>query len=248
MPKNGNVVLITPREELAVKEKQQLLSRCSRSTISSAADRDVPAQHSEADAVKALISDKEGKFLSKRGTAVVDARTNILFVRIPRTAREVRRLIRQIDVTVRQVVIESRIVIADDKFGRQLGVRFGMQTGFTLNRRYAAASAAASIRSRSSAPAAGRRPRETRTQTPFELASGLAAPATRCAAANVNLPVVNPAGQLALTLINLGSGNLINLELSALEADSRGKVVSSPRVVTADNQKASIEQGTEIRT
>ena len=62
----------------------------------------------------------------------------------------------------------------------------------------------------------------------------------------MNLPVANPAGQLALTLINLGSGNLINLELSALEADSRGKVVSSPRVITADNQKASIEQGTEI--
>jgi type IV pilus assembly protein PilQ len=60
------------------------------------------------------------------------------------------------------------------------------------------------------------------------------------------VPVANPAGQLALTLINLGSGNLVNLELSALEADSRGKVVSSPRVVTADNQKAHIEQGTEI--
>ena len=63
---------------------------------------------------------------------------------------------------------------------------------------------------------------------------------------NVNLPVPNAAGQLALTLINLGSGNLINLELTALEADARGKVVSSPRVVTGDNQKAAIEQGTEI--
>ncbi len=63
---------------------------------------------------------------------------------------------------------------------------------------------------------------------------------------NVNLPVASPAGQLALTLINLGSGNLVNLELSALEADTLGKVVSRPRVVTADNQKAHIEQGTEI--
>ncbi len=89
--------------------------------------------------------------------------------------------------------------------------------------------------------------RETRTQTPFELASGIASAGySDSPQLNVNLPVPNPAGQLALTLINLGSGNLINLELSALEADSRGKVVSSPRVVTADNQKASIEQGTEI--
>ena len=89
--------------------------------------------------------------------------------------------------------------------------------------------------------------RDTRTQTPYELASGIAnAGYSDSPQLNVNLPVPNPAGQLALTLINLGSGNLINLELSALEADSRGKVVSSPRVVTADNQKASIEQGTEI--
>jgi type IV pilus assembly protein PilQ len=89
--------------------------------------------------------------------------------------------------------------------------------------------------------------RETRTQTPFELASGIAtAGYSDAPQLNVNLPVANAAGQLALTLINLGSGNLINLELSALEADNRGKVVSSPRVITADNQKAAIEQGSEI--
>jgi type IV pilus assembly protein PilQ len=89
--------------------------------------------------------------------------------------------------------------------------------------------------------------RTTATQTPFELASGIASAGySDSNQLNVNLPVANPAGQLALTLINLGSGNLINLELSALEADNRGKVVSSPRVITGDNQKAHIEQGTEI--
>ena len=91
------------------------------------------------------------------------------------------------------------------------------------------------------------RDRDTRTQTPFELASGIASAGySDSPQLNVNLPVANAAGQLALTLINLGSGNLINLELSALEADNRGKVVSSPRVITGDNQKAHIEQGTEI--
>ncbi len=90
-------------------------------------------------------------------------------------------------------------------------------------------------------------PRDTRTPTPYELGSGIApASYSDSPALNVNLPVLNPAGSLALTLINLGSGNLINLELSALESDNRGKVVSSPRVVTGDNQKAHIEQGTEI--
>ena len=104
---------------------------------------------------------------------------------------------------------------------------------------------AASARSRGRC--VGSATRETRTQTPYELASGITyAGYSDSPQLNVNLPVLNPAGSLALTLINLGSGNLINLELSALESDNRGKVVSSPRVVTGDNQKAHIEQGTEI--
>jgi len=249
MRKNGNVVLIAPREELAVKEKQQLESMQQINDLEPLQTEMFQLNYQKADAIKALISDKDGKFLSKRGTAVVDARTNILFVQdTGGRLEEVRRLIRQIDVTVRQVVIESRIVIADDKFGRQLGVRFGMQTGFTLNRRYAGG-IGGSLNTQPVVSTSGgtTTTRETRTQTPFELASGLASAGYSDAPQlNVNLPVVNPAGQLALTLINLGSGNLINLELSALEADSRGKVVSNPRVVTGDNQKAQIEQGTEI--
>jgi type IV pilus assembly protein PilQ len=127
-------------------------------------------------------------------------------------------------------------------------VRFGAQTGFTFaNKRYAAGQGG----SLSTQPVVrlegDRLIRETRTQTPFELASGLASAGySDSPQLNVNLPVANAAGQLALTLINLGSGNLINLELSALESDNRGKVISSPRVVTQDNQKAHIEQGTEI--
>jgi type IV pilus assembly protein PilQ len=161
---------------------------------------------------------------------------------------EVRRVIRQIDVTVRQVLIEARIVIANDTFSRQLGIRFGQQTGATFNNRRTAVGLGGTL---STTPVVSIQGdtlvRQTRTQTPYELASGLASAGYSDAPQlNVNLPVANPAGQLALTLINLGSGNLINLELSALEADGRGKVVSSPRVITGDNQKASIEQGTEI--
>ena len=159
---------------------------------------------------------------------------------------EVRKLLRQLDTPIRQVVIEARIVIASDKFSKQLGVRFGAQTGFTFNK-YAAGQGG-SLNTQPVVHLQGDKiVRDTRTQTPFELASGLASAGySDSPQLNVNLPVVNPAGQLALTLINLGSGNLINLELSALEADTRGKVISSPRVVTADNQKAHIEQGTEI--
>ena len=252
MRKSGNVVLIAPREELAVKEKQQLEARQQISDLEPLQTEMFQLNYQKADAVQKLISDEKQKMLSKRGSAVVDARTNILFVQdTAARLEEVRRVIRQIDITVRQVLIESRIVIATDKFSRQLGVRLGVQTGFTLNKRYAGGfGGTLSTQPVVTCTVSGgvqTCTRQTRTQTPYELASGIAnAGYSDSPQLNVNLPVASPAGQLALTLINLGSGNLINLELSALEADTLGKVVSSPRVVTADNQKAHIEQGTEI--
>jgi len=257
MRKNGNIVLIAPREELALKEKQQLESQAQISDLEPLQTELFQLNYAKAQDLMNILtvgksgSDTGARFLSKRGTAFVDPRTNILFVTdIPSRLEEVRRVIRQIDTSVRQVLIEARIVIADDKFSRQLGVRFGQQTGATLfGRRYAYGSGG----SLSTQPVVslsggtGTVTRETRTQTPFELASGIAtAGYSDSPQLNVNLPVANAAGQLALTLINLGSGNLINLELTALEADNRGKVVSSPRVITGDNQKAHIEQGTEI--
>jgi type IV pilus assembly protein PilQ len=248
MRKNGNVVLIAPREELAVKERQQLESRQQISELEPLQTEMFQLNYQKADAVQKLISDEKQKMLSKRGSAVVDPRTNILFVQdTAARLEEVRRVIRQIDVTVRQVLIESRIVIASDKFSRQLGVRLGVQTGFTLQRRYAGGFGGTLSTTPVVTCSGAICTRETRTQTPYELASGIAnAGYSDSPQLNVNLPVPNPAGQLALTLINLGSGNLINLELSALEADTLGKVISSPRVVTSDNQKAHIEQGTEI--
>jgi type IV pilus assembly protein PilQ len=263
MRKNGNVVLIAPREELALKEKQQLESQQQISELEPLVTESFQLNYIKAQDLLNLISSNrtgaggqggggntggQGSIISKRGVAILDPRSNILFVSdTPSRLEEVRRIIRQVDTPVRQVVIESRIVVADDKFSRQLGVRFGMQTGFTLNKRYAGG-IGGSLNTQPVVTTSGNTlTRDTRTQTPYELASGLAtAGYSDSPQLNVNLPVPNPAGQVALTLINLGSGNLINLELSALEADSRGKVVSSPRVVTADNQKASIEQGTEI--
>jgi type IV pilus assembly protein PilQ len=259
MRKNGNIVLIAPREELALKERQQLESQVQISDLEPLQTELFQLNYAKASDILNIVSvSKSGtgsgttgdaRFLSRRGTAFVDPRTNILFVTdIPSKLEEVRRIIRQIDTTVRQVLIEARIVIADDKFSRQLGVRFGQQTGFTYNHGRTAVGSSGSLDTQPVIHTEGDRIiRDTRTQTPFELASGLAtAGYSDSPQLNVNLPVTNPAGQLALTLINLGSGNLINLELSALEADNRGKVVSSPRVITADNQKAQIEQGTEI--
>ncbi|MCC6193464.1 MAG: type IV pilus secretin PilQ [Burkholderiales bacterium] len=266
MRKNGNVVLIAPREELALKEKQQLENAIQIGELEPLISESFQLNYIKAQDILNLITSNrqqqfgagagqtattggQGSIISKRGVAIIDPRSNILFV-TDTAARleEVRKIIRQIDTPIRQVLIEARIVIAKDSFSQQLGIRFGQQTGFTfLNKRYSAGSSG-SLSTQPVVRLEGEKLiRETRTQTPFELASGIASAGySDSPQLNVNLPVPNAAGQLALTLINLGSGNLINLELSALEADARGKVVSSPRVVTGDNQKAAIEQGTEI--
>ncbi|HVF65036.1 MAG TPA: type IV pilus secretin PilQ [Casimicrobiaceae bacterium] len=258
MRKNGNVVLVAPREELALKEKQQLEAQVQIGDLEPLQTESFQLNYAKAADLQRLITaagaasgqgGASGSILSRRGVAIVDPRSNLLFVQDTASKlEEVRRMIRQIDIPVRQVLIEARIVVANDSFSRQLGVRFGAQTAITFNRGRYALGQGGSLNTQPVVRIEGDRIiRETRTQTPFEAASGLASVGySDGPQLNVNLPVANAAGQLALTLINLGSGNLINLELSALEADNRGKVVSSPRVITADNQKAHIEQGTEI--
>jgi type IV pilus assembly protein PilQ len=266
MRKNGNVVLVAPREELALKEKQQLENAAQISQLEPMQLESFQLNYMKAGDFANMLSTNrqqqfglgagqtattggQGSILSQRGVAFVDPRSNILFVQdTPSKLEEVRRIIRQLDVPIRQVLIEARIVVAGDSFSRALGVRFGAQTAITFNNRRYALGQGGSLATQPVVRTEGDRLiRETRTQTPFEAASGIATVGySDSPQLNVNLPVTNPAGQLALTLINLGSGNLINLELSALETDNRGKVVSSPRVITADNQKAHIEQGTEI--
>jgi type IV pilus assembly protein PilQ len=266
MRKNGNVVLIAPRDELALKEKQQLENQIQIGQLEPLLLESFQLNYMKASDFEKILSSNrqqqfglgagqtattggQGSILSQRGVAFVDPRTNVVFVQdTAAVLEEVRRILRQLDTPARQVIIEARIVIASDKFSKQLGVRFGAQTGFTFNNRKYAVGQGGTLATQPVVSLSGDTlTRETRTQTPFELASGIASAGySDSPQLNVNLPVLNPAGQLALTLINLGSGNLISLELSALEADTRGKVMSSPRVVTADNQKARIEQGTEI--
>ena len=257
MRKNGNIVLIAPREELALKEKQQLESQAQINELEPLRTESFQLNYAKASDILNIIKGTGGaapggpaaaQFLSKRGTAFVDPRTNILFVTdIASRLDEVRSIVQRLDTAVRQVQIEARIVIANDTFSRSLGVRLGQQTGATLfGRRYAFGSTG------SLQPIAntGGGTASITSPTPFEIASGLVPPqGSDLGNLNVNLPAIVASGSpasLALTLINLGSGNLLNLELQALEADNRGKVISSPRIVTSDNQKASITQGTQI--
>ena len=224
--KNGNVVLIAPSDELATKEKLALESSQQISELEPLRTESFVLAYAKASDVKSLLSDKDQKILSKRGSATTDPRTNTVFVQdVSARLEEARRLITQLDVPVRQVMIEARIVIADDKFTRQLGARFNLAAGFNSGGRNVGVAGNLDNAHRIS------------TGTP---------PSSADTPVSVNLPVTGAFGQIGLNILNLGNSNLVELELSALETDNRGKVVSNPRVITADKKKATISQGTEI--
>ncbi len=249
--KNGNVILIAPTDELAAKEKLALEAQAAVSDLEPVRTESFALSYAKAEDLQKLLTNKDQKILSKRGTASIDERTNTLFVQdTGGRLEEARRLIQQLDVPVRQVLIEARIVIADDKWGRQLGARFGTQSAFNTNNYNVGVSGTLTD---TAAPIANNPVSRGSTSLISPNGAGFAGAAggafpqgAQPEQLNVNLPVVGATGQLALSILNLGSGNLVNVELSALEADNRGKVVSSPRVITADKKKAIISQGTEI--
>src|SRR5690348_7846540 len=253
--KNGNVVLIAPTDELAAKEKLALEAQAAVSDLEPVRTESFALSYAKAEDIQKLLSNKDQRILSKRGSASIDERTNTIFVQDSGgRLEEARRLIQQLDIPVRQVLIEARIVIADDKWGRQLGVRFGTQSAFNSNNYNFGVSGTAvdTIQPLGNNPVSRGSASLVypggQAQNLFALPTGVGTIplGAQPDQMNVNLPVAGAAGSLALSILNLGSGNLVNIELSALEADNRGKVVSSPRVITADKKKAIISQGTEI--
>ncbi|MBS0308495.1 MAG: type IV pilus secretin PilQ, partial [Proteobacteria bacterium] len=225
MRKNGSVIWIAPRDELLTKEKLELEQKSQISELEPVRTETFQLNYQKADAFKSIFGvdgTSKNSVLSKRGSAVVDPRTNKLIVTdISTKLEEVRKLIAITDVPTRQVLIEARIVEANDKFGRNLGAKLGFgNTGIV----------------------------DSKT---MQVGGSLGAtPNTITNSNSVNLPAapVNgfSAGSLALTLFNAAATRFIGLELTALESDGQGKIVSSPRVVTADQQPALIEQGEEI--
>ncbi|HEY2628311.1 MAG TPA: type IV pilus secretin PilQ [Usitatibacter sp.] len=252
--KNGNVVLIAPTDELAAKEKLQLEAANAVSDLEPTRTESYALSYAKAEDLQKLLSNKDQKILSKRGSATIDERTNTLFIQDTSTRlEEARRLVLQLDVPVRQVLIEARIVIADDNWARQLGVRFGTQSAFNTGNYNVGVSGSLT----DTVSALGGNPISRGSSSlaysgnpsPFNTTGtgvGIVPIGAQPEQLNVNLPVAGAAGTLGLSILNLGSGNLVNVELSALETDNRGKIVSSPRVVTADKKKAVISQGTEI--
>lgn len=236
MRKTGNVLLIAPKDELAAKDKLDLESRNAIQSLEQVRTQDFKLNYAKAaDIAAGLIGSGTGatKILSTRGSVISEARTNQLFVTdIPSKLEQVQSLIAKLDIPVRQVLIEARIVEASDSFGKSLGVRLGGRP-FTLNGSRNATFGATYINppTTPAAPSLG---------TNFGTTTG----------DFFTLPGVGqngfPAATFAVSLFNSSVSRLLNLEISAMEADGRGKIVSSPRIVTADQVKALIEQGTEL--
>jgi type IV pilus assembly protein PilQ len=262
MRKNGNVVWIAPKEELALKEKQELEDKAKIADIEPLRTELFQLNYQKAEEVRKMLQppagggagSAQGGVLSKRGSATVDARTNVLVVQdTPSKLEEVRRLLQRIDISIKQVLIEARVVVADDNFSRQLGARFGIGAGANSNGRAVGVSGTPILDpNQANVPttgiATGFSPSSYYWRIkPDTQTGGVTGEYINSIPYNVNLPISNPAGSLALTFLNLGNGNLVNLELAAAEAANRGKVISSPRVTTADNQKASISQGQEYK-
>ncbi|MGE0556942.1 MAG: type IV pilus secretin PilQ [Burkholderiales bacterium] len=239
MRKTGNVVWIAPRDELATREKLALEARSQIADLEPLRTESMQVNYQKAADFQKLLSDPTQKILSKRGSAVVDVRTNTVFVQdTPTRLEEIRKLLKQIDIPVRQVMIESRIVEANDTFSRNLGARLGFNDRTGEGFRVGSGGGGTNAVIGGSTSATGFTTGQIATTPVFNDSLFVNLPAQGLSGANP--------GVFSFLLFNDKSTKFLNLELSALQADGKGKIISSPRVITADKVEATIEQGTEI--
>ena len=243
MRKTGNVLLIAPKDELAAKEKQELESRTALQGLEALRTQAFQLNYAKASDVAAQLTAGGGgaRILSVRGSVIAEPRTNQLFVSdIPSKLEQVQQLISKVDIAVRQVLIEARIVEASDSFGKSLGIRLG---GSDLR----------GLRGGDAGYSVGGGNRVALAGTYNAVSGTTRESSTTLDTVNttfVNLPALGQGGfspaTFAVSLFSSAANRFLNLELQALEADGKGKLVSSPRIVTADQTKALIEQGTEF--
>jgi type IV pilus assembly protein PilQ len=225
---DNNILLVAPAEEIAAREKQQLESRNQVADLAPLYTEYLQINYAKASEVAALLSSDSTKLLSPRGAVSVDERTNVLVVKdTADVISNVKRMLDILDIPVKQVVIEARMVTIDDGFDEALGVRWGVtKTDGHGN------GTSGTIEGNDGSGNNGSTSAITRPDIEDRL--------------NVNLPVTNAAGTLAFQVARLANGTLLDLELSALEKESKAEIIASPRVTTANQKPALIEQGTEI--
>ncbi len=243
MRKSGNVLWIAPKDEIAAKEKLELESRAAIQNLEPLRTQSFQLNYTKAAEIAAQLTTGTGaaRILSIRGSVIAEPRTNQLFVTdVPGRLEQVQQLIAKLDIAVRQVLIEARIVEASDSFGKSLGVRLG---GSDLR----------GVRGGDPGYSVGGGNRVALGGTYNAVAATTRESSGTLDTVNttfVNLPALGQGcfspSSFAISLFSAAANRFLNLELSALEADGKGKLVSSPRIVTADQTKALIEQGTEF--
>jgi type IV pilus assembly protein PilQ len=212
MRQTGNVMLIAPSEEIAAREKLELESQKQIEELEPLYSEFMQINYAKADVIATLLKNPETSLLSERGTVTTDDRTNTLLVQdTAGKLVEIRKLVARLDIPVRQVLIESRIVVANNDFSRDLGVKFGMSKRSTFD-----------------------------NNDKFYSVSG-----SQGDGLLVDLPVPSTSG-IGLALGKVDGSFLLDLELSAMEAEGQGEVISNPRVLTSNQKAAYIETGTEI--
>ncbi len=221
---DGNILLVAPAKEIAEREKQSLESKNQVAELAPLVTEYIQINYAKAGEIAGLLSTDKTRLLSSRGAVSVDDRTNTLLVKdTPEVIDHIKRMLQVLDIPVKQVIIEARMVTIDDGVDEQLGVRWGVTKAEENG------SISGTIEGNDSV-AGGTVP------TGDDVSDRL----------NVNLPVASAAGSIAFQVAKLADGTLLDLELSALETENKAEIIASPRVTTANQKEAIIEQGTEF--
>ena len=217
----GNILMVAPSDELAAREAKNLQAQQQVEELAPLYSEYVQINYAKAIELADLIKNEDTSILSSRGSVSVDERTNTLLIRdTAKIIEDIKRMVTILDIPVRQVIIEARMVTVKDNINEELGIRWGVTD---TDGQYATSGSLAGANS-------------SNTGLVPALADRL----------NVNLPVVNPAGALAFQVARLSDGTILDLELSAMEKENKGEIIASPRITTANQKEAYIEQGVEI--
>lgn len=218
---DGNILLVAPSDELAAREAKDLKAKQQVAELAPLYSEYIQVNYAKAADIAGLVKNEDTSILSTRGSVTVDERTNILLIRdTAKSIEDIKRMITVLDIPVRQVVIEARMVTVKDNVNEELGIRWGVTD---TSGDYASSGnlSGASSASQGLVPSLGDR-------------------------MNVNLPAASGAASIAFQVARLADGTILDLELSALEKENKGEIIASPRITTANQKEAYIEQGVEI--
>ncbi|MBH0087409.1 type IV pilus secretin PilQ [Pseudoalteromonas sp. NSLLW218] len=222
---DGSILMVAPAEELAAREAKDLKAKQQVEDLEPLYSEYIRLNYAKAENFADLLKTDRNSIITARGSVSVDQRTNTLLVKdTVKSIENIRRMIETLDIPVQQVVIESRMVTVRDNVTEDLGVRWGFSdqgSSVGISGSLEGAEGIYNATSTTNAPSISDR-------------------------LNVNLPITNPAASIGLHIAKLANGTLIDLELSALEEENKGEIIASPRIIAANQQKARIEQGTEI--